>query len=108
MSGFPGQMFNGDGTSLDARVPDLGENTLYRMQCRAMVSWGGPAVIARTWVLRDDATFAGIQAVLRAEAVDLLLAGFGVLILANRPEPAADVRDGLLGALDLCEAEGNA
>ena len=51
--------------------------------------------------MRDDATFAGIPAVLRAEVVNLVLAGRAILILAKRPEPAADVRDGLLGALDL-------
>ena len=101
MSGFPGFMFGPDGVSLDARVPDLSEDTLALLPCRSMVTRDGLAPIARAWVLRDDATFAGIPAPLRAEAFDLVLAGRAILILAKRPEPAADVRDGLLGALDL-------
>ena len=35
------------------------------------------------------------------EAVHLVLAGRGVLILALRPEPKTHVRDGMLRALDL-------
>lgn len=112
MSAFPGCMFGPDGISLDARVPDLAEDTLALLPCRSLVSRDGLAPIARAWVLRDDATFAGIPAALRAEAVNLVLAGSAILILAKRPEPAADVRDGLLGALDLFmvpdEAAGHA
>ena len=112
MSGFPGLMFKANGISLDARVPDLAADTLALLPCRSMVTRDGLAPIARAWVLRDDATFAGIPAVLRAEAVNLVLAGRAILILAKRPEPAADVRDGLLGALDLFvvpdEAAGHA
>ncbi len=36
-----------------------------------------------------------------AEAVKLVLGGKGIVILARRLEPAVDVRDGLLDALDL-------
>ena len=35
------------------------------------------------------------------EAVKLVLGGKGIVILARRIEPAVDVRDGLLDALDL-------
>lgn len=101
MSGFPGSMFGPDGISLDARVPDLAKDMLALLPCRSIVTRDGLAPIARAWVLRDDATFADIPAVLRAEAVNLVLAGRAILILAARPEPAADVRDGLLSALDL-------
>lgn len=101
MSGFPGFMFNADGIGLDASVPDLAADMLALLPCRSMVTHDCLAPIARAWVLRDDATFAAIPAVLRAEAVSLVLAGRAILILAGRPEPAADVRDGLLGALDL-------
>ncbi len=38
------------------------------------------------------------------EAVKLVMAGKGVLILAQRPEPEVDVREGLLQALDLFTA----
>ncbi len=101
MSGFPGFMFNADGVSLDASVPDLVQDALAFLPHRSMVTRDRLAPIARAWVLRDDATFAAIPMVLRREAVDLVLAGHAILILAERPEPAADVRDGLLGALDL-------
>ena len=36
-----------------------------------------------------------------AEAVKLMLRGEAIVILARRLEPAVDVRDGLLDALDL-------
>lgn len=101
MSSFPGCMFGPDGISLDASVPDLAEDTLALLPCRSMVTRDGLAPIARAWVLRDDATFLAIPVALRAEAVNLVLAGHAILILARRPEPAADVRDGLIGALDL-------
>lgn len=112
MSGFPGFMFGPNGISLDARVPDLAKETLALLPCRSLVTRDGLAPIARAWVLRDDATFGSIPATLRSEAVDLVLSGRAILILAKRPEPAADVRDGLLGALDLFvvsdSAEGHA
>ncbi len=38
------------------------------------------------------------------ETVKLVLAGKGILILAQRPEPEVDVRTGLLQALDLLTA----
>jgi len=41
------------------------------------------------------------------EAVQLMAAGMGVLILAQRPEPEVDVREGLLQALDLFTATQN-
>ncbi len=35
-----------------------------------------------------------------SEAAELVLASYGVAILAQRPGPEVDVRDGLLDALD--------
>jgi len=57
--------------------------------------------VARVWLLANDATPGAIASALIIEAVRLVLAGKGVLILAQRPEPEVDVRDGLLQALDL-------
>ena len=39
-----------------------------------------------------------------AEAVRLVMAGKGILILARRPKPEVDVRTGLLHALDVATA----
>ena len=94
-------MFGPNGVSLHADVPDLTEDLLATLPCRSLVSRDGLAPIARAWVLRNGTTYLAIPAVLRREAVDLVLAGHAILILAEQPEPAADVRDGLLGALDL-------
>ena len=55
-------------------------------------------------LLANDATPDVIPHVLMIEAVKLVLAGKGVLILAQWPEPEVDVRDGLLDALDLFTA----
>ena len=62
------------------------------------------APVARVWLLANDATPDAIPPVLMIEAVKLVLAGKGVLILAQRPEPEVDVRTGLLQALDLFTA----
>ena len=55
-------------------------------------------------MLADDATPDAIAPAIMGEAVQLILAGKGVLILAQRPEPEVDVREGLLQALDLYTA----
>jgi len=101
MSGFPGAMFNAEGISLDATIPDLTEGTLIEYPHRSMVAQGGAAPIARVWLLADDATFAAVNPVIATEAIELVLAGKAIVILGRRLEPAVDVRDGLLDALDL-------
>ncbi len=101
MSSFPGSMFNAEGVSLDATIPDLTERTLDEYPHRSMVARDGAAPIARVWLLADDATFAAINPVIATEAIKLVLAGKAIVILGRRLEPAVDVRDGLLDALDL-------
>ena len=59
--------------------------------------------MARVWLLTDDT----MPNILMIKAVKLVLAGKGVLILAQRPEPEVDVRTGLLQALDLFTATQN-
>ncbi len=41
------------------------------------------------------------------EAIELVLAGKAIVILARRLEPAVDVRDGLLDALDRLDRPGD-
>lgn len=53
------------------------------------------------WLLANDATPRAVPSCIKAEAVRLVLAARGVLILARRPEVEADMRDGLLRALNL-------
>ena len=100
-SSFPGAMFNAEGASLDPTIPDLTEEKLIEYPHRSMVARDGAASVARVWLLSDDATFAAIHPVILAEAVELVLGGKAIVILARRLEPAVDVRDGLLDALDL-------
>ena len=104
---FPGAIFNAEGTSLDPTIPDLTEETLVEYPHRSMVARDGAAPIVRVWLLADDATPDAIPPVLMIEAVRLVLAGKGIVILARRLEPAVDVRDGLLDALDRFTADGS-
>ena len=101
MSSFPGAMFNAGGVSLDPTIPDLTAERLIEYPHRSMVARDGAAPISQVWLLADDATFATVPALIVAEAVKMVLSGKGIVILAQRLEPAVDVRDGLLDALDL-------
>ncbi len=104
MSSFPGAIYDGQGKSLDPTVPDLLQEQLDGYPHRSMVTDRDVAPVARVWLLADDATPDAIPPILMIEAVRLVLAGKGVLILAQRPEPEVDVRTGLLQALDLFTA----
>lgn len=85
-------------------IPDLLQEQLDSYPHRSMVTDRDLAPVARVWLLAYDATPDAIPHVLMIEAVRLVLAGKGVLILAQRPEPEVDVRTGLLQALDLATA----
>ncbi len=101
MNGFPGTMFNAVGVSLDETIPDRTEEKLDEYPHRSMVARDGTALVARVWLLSDDAEFAAVHPVILAEAVKLVLSGKAIVILARRLEAAVDKRDGLLDALDL-------
>ena len=94
-------MFNAEGASLDATIPDLTEETLIEYPHRSMVARDSSAPIGQVWLLADDATFAAVHPMILAEAVGLVLSGKGIVVLGRRLEPAVDVRDRLLDALDL-------
>jgi len=104
---FPGAMFNAEGASLDATIPDLTQDKLDEYLHRSMVARDSAAPIARVWLLADDATFAAVNPVIATEAIELVLAGKAIVILGRRLEPAVDVRDGLLDALDLLDRPGD-
>jgi hypothetical protein len=101
MTSFPGTIYDGQGRSLDLTVPDLLQEQLDAYPHHSMVADRDAAPIARVWLLADDATFAAINPVIATEAIELVLAGKAIVILGRRLEPAVDVRDGLLDALDL-------
>jgi len=101
MSSFPGAIYDGQGKSLDPTVPDLLQEQLDRYPHRSMVTDRDVAPVARVWLLADDATPDAIPPILMIEAVRLVLTGQAIVILGRRLEPAVDVRDGLLDALDL-------
>ena len=98
---FLGAIYNATGRSLDPTIPDLTEGKLVEYPHRSMVARDGAAPISQVWLLADDATFAAVPPLIVAEAVNLVLGGKGIVILARRLELAVDVRDGLLDALDL-------
>ncbi len=104
MSSFPGVIYNAQGKSLDPTVPDLRPEQLDSYPHCSLVTNRDLAPVDRIWLLADDATPDAIPLVLMIEAVKLVLAGKGVLILARWPEPEVDVRTGLLQALDLFTA----
>ncbi len=105
---FPGAIYDGQGKSLDPTIPDLLQEQLDGYPHRSMVKDRNLAPVVRMWLLANDATPDAIPPVLMTDAVKLVLAGKGVLILAQRPEPGVDVREGLLHALDLFTAPWSA
>jgi hypothetical protein len=60
--------------------------------------------VGQVWLLADDAEFAAIPQAFRNAAIELMSAGRAILILSRRPEPGADVRDGLLDAFAQADA----
>jgi len=104
MSTFPGVVYDADGNALSPPAPPLAQDQIDACPHRSMVTTGDMAPVARVWLLAADATPAAIPPPVLDEAVRLVAAGMGVLILAQRPEPEVDVRAGLLHALDLFTA----
>ena len=104
MTSFPGAIYDGQGRSLDPTVSDLTREQIDACPHSSLVTMRTLAPVARVWLLANDATPDAIPPILTIEAVKLVLAGKGVLILAQRPEPEVDVRTGLLQALDLFTA----
>ena len=104
MISFPGGIYDADGRSLDLTMPDLEQDQIDGCSHRFLVSDRKSVPVARVWVLADDATPDAIHPVIVSDAVELILAGKGVLILARRGEPEIDVRTALLDALDLFTA----
>ena len=107
MTAFPGAIYDGQGASLDPTIPDLVQEQLDTYPHRSLVTDRNRAPIVHVWLLTNDATPDAIPPVLMIEAVKLVLAGKCVLILAQRPEPEVDVREGLLQAPDLFTATQN-
>lgn len=107
LSTFPGFIFDGEGRPLDDRVTDLTQEEIDASAFRAAVqarpdtfSHDGLAPVALIWLLADDATFAAIPAAIVSVTVETALAGQSILILARRSEIGAEIRDGLLEALE--------
>ncbi len=104
MSSFPGSIHDANGKSLDPTVPDLLQEHLDDYPHRSMVTDRDVAPVARVWLLANDATPDAIHPIIMSNAVELVLSGKAVLILAQRPEPEVDVRTALLQVLDLFTA----
>ncbi len=101
MSTFPGVIYDADGNALSPPAPPLAQDQIYACPHSSMVTTGDLAPVARVWLLAADATPTAITSPVLDEAVQLVAAGMGVLIQAQRPEPELDVREGLLQALRL-------
>lgn len=104
MSSFPGIIYDGDGKSLDLTVPDLAPERISSYPHRSIILSQDMAPTARVWLLADDATSDAVPPDMMIEAVELILAGKSVLLLAYQPEPEVSVRTGLLRALRLFTA----
>ena len=111
MSIFPGHIFDGEGRPLDDRASDLTQDELdssaYRVAVQARtdaLSRDGLSPVALIWLLTDDATFTAIPPAIVAVTTETVLTGQSVLILAKRPEVGAEIRDGLLEALEPARA----
>ncbi len=106
MSTFPGTICDGDGdgNALSPPAPPLTQGQIDACPHRSMVTTGDLAPVSLIWLLAADATPAAIPPPVLDEAVRIVAAGIGVLILARRPEPEVDVGEALLRALDLFTA----
>ena len=100
MIGFPGRIFSDRLTPLDGGPADLTQETVPDYPHRSMVSWQGTDLVGQVWLLDDDAAFSAIPESFVSAANRLVSAGRSILILSRQPEPGADVRDGLLAALE--------
>lgn len=107
MMAFPGSIFNGEGRPLDDRLEDLTTAEMDACAFRAAVqirpdalSYDGLASVALIWLLDDDAAFSSIPEAIVSATVETALHGRSVLILARHAEIGAEVRDGLLEALE--------
>ena len=56
MTSFPGNIYDGNGKSLDPTIPDLQQDQLDNHPHRSMVSGRDLAPIVRVWLLANDAT----------------------------------------------------
>jgi hypothetical protein len=115
MIGFPGRIFDGEGAPMDGKKADLTQDRLDACEHRSLVqteraprSPDGAAPVAWVWLMDDEAAFATVPQPIINAAITLMMDGSGVLILANLPEVGADIRDGLLRALELAQAPDDA
>ncbi len=112
MSGFPVCIYDGDGVSLDRRVPDLTQAQLDTCDGRTMVVKAGTPLFPpteRVWFLDDGASPAEVPQRYWEEAVRLMLDGKGIVILAREEGAIVDsIRERLIELLALAEAPGDA
>ncbi len=111
MTAFPGFIFDGEGRPLDNRATDLTQDEIDAAVHRSAVqteigpaSQDGVSPIALVWLLNDDAAFAAIPSAIIAATIDTAMKGCSILILASRSEVGAEIRDGLLEALEIAQA----
>jgi hypothetical protein len=113
MTAFPGSIFDGEGRPLDDRLEDLTTAEMDACAFRAAVqirpdalSYDGLASVGLIWLLADHAAFSSIPEAIVSATVETALHGRSILILAHLTEIGAEVRDGLLEALEPISAAG--
>ena len=101
MIGFPGRIFDGEGSPTDGGGEGLTAAVLSDCLYRSAVQMhgGGLSEVAVIWLLEDVAQFGDISQQALAGALRAVLAGHAVMILARRLEVGADVHSGLLDRL---------
>lgn len=112
---FPGRIYDPEGVSLSPDVPDLTQDVIDAYPHRSMVSGVdfdpdddgdlNPSVVGQVWVLSDDAEYEAVPLAVRVDALALMAAGKGILLVARHPDPGIAVRDGLLDAMEQFEAD---
>ena len=108
MIGFPGRLFDGEGGPVDGLADDLTQDRLDASQFRAAVQKGeggeGMRPVAVIWMMDDTASFKDIPPGILSASIEAAMNGHAILVLARLPEVGAEIRDGLLEALELAQA----
>ena len=106
MIGFPGRLFDGEGSPLDGLANDLTHDQIDPSSHRSAVQKGegGMGPIAVIWLMNDTAAFKDIPPGILSASIEAAMNGRAILVLARLPEVGAEIRDGLLEALELAQA----
>lgn len=96
MIGFPGAIYTETGRRADRRGAHLTVERLHGFLHRVVASRRPSNDVAVIWALRDDAVFEEIPIPYAEGAVEIIRAGFSVLLLGDQVETIRNLREMLL------------